>query len=306
MASYDELSALLKNQNWQSMDANTLAGLLSSQNPDAYSGKTEDEIRQQAVNKYSSIYNTKKLAAQQAYETTEKSITDQLSALGQTYAKQAESTQSAVNKAISSVSNSALSRGLGRSSYTTASMGDVQKQGVKALSELLQSEAQQRSALSGNLALAKQQLAQQLAAYDTNMETDVQAEMDTIRENDYVKQLEALNMQNQLVQWLAEYAAAHKKSSSGYYPQETKNPTTNDGNTNGAKDNKTVSPMYRPVSELQKIIAGRAATGSTDAHTVASFLNLPPLPSTTGKYVAPTYSNIKNKNNKITQFLFKD
>ena len=303
MASYDELSALLKNQNWQSMDANTLAGLLSSQNPDAYAGKTEDEIRQQAVNKYSSIYNTKKLAAQQAYETTEKSITDQLSALGQTYAKQAESTQSAVNKAISSVGNAALSRGLGRSSYTAASMGDVQKQGVKALSELLQSEAQQRSALSGNLALAKQQLAQQLAAYDTNMETDVQAEMDTIRENDYVKQLEALNMQNQLVQWLAEYAAAHKKSSGGYYPPDTKNPPANDGNTDDKKDNKTVSLLDLLKTGVQKI---SSVAGSANANNVASFLNLPSLPSANGKYVAPTYSNIKNKNNKFTQFMFND
>lgn len=238
MATYDSISNLLKNTNFNSMTADKLATLLNTSSADTYdyTPRTDEELRTVAENKYNSLYNQKTLAAQQSYDTTANSIQNQLNALATSYNKNVRDTTANIKSALSSQSNSALKRGMGRSSYNLATMGGIQSSGVQTLADLLQSKSDSENELNSNLTLAAQQLAETLAGYQVDKESDILSYMDELRDTDYERQQtalankqSALDTQNELIQWLANYAASNKSSSgsSGSYVPKTDN---NNGN----------------------------------------------------------------------------
>lgn len=188
---------------YTNMSANDLSELLSRP---VSAARTDDELRASAENQFASLYNQKRLSAQQQYDATANSIDSQLAALADAYTAQKEQTYRDITSALGAADRAALSRGMGRSSYNLANQANIQNSGNRYLQEIYNAETNQRNALNSEKSLAAQQLAQQLASYGVDKESDILAWMDTQRENDYTKQLQELQYRNEIEKYLAEYA----------------------------------------------------------------------------------------------------
>lgn len=212
-----------------------------------YTPLSDNQIRQQAENKYNPIFNQSKLSAQQAYETASLALQQQLEALAPTYDKQRETTAQAFSQARSNADRQALTRGMQRSSYNAATLGNIDIAGAKAQDEIGAAQVRDENAINQKKALNATQLAQYIRQLETDYETNIAAYSDAIRDRDYDRaaaarseanalELELARLSQSNYQWAAEFAenqrqfnqslAASKRSGSSAastVPQATQN-----------------------------------------------------------------------------------
>ena len=162
-------------------DANKLPEVLNTME---YTARTDDQLRAEAEQRVGSLYNQKNLAINQQYARTTGSLKSQLDSLADTYAGQKEQAAENTKQAISKQDRSGLSRGMGRSSYLQATLGNMQTQGNKLLNQIDTAQTNQTNAINSQLQLADQQLGEILAAYQVDKETDILARMDELRSTD--------------------------------------------------------------------------------------------------------------------------
>jgi hypothetical protein len=165
--------------------ATTLEELQRQLNMNSYTPKTDEQIAQEAQNKYKSQYDAQRLAAQQQAEATDLGLQQQLSQLGTSYDRQMEEAQKATRQAMSQFDRYSLGRGMQRSSYNAASLANLNAQGNKTLNDIQQQRTDQEGNIAAQRALAQQQLAAQLANLDTGYASDVQAAIDALRDQEY-------------------------------------------------------------------------------------------------------------------------
>lgn len=165
--------------------ATTLEELQRQLNMNSYTPKTDEQIAQEAQNKYKSQYDAQRLAAQQQAEATDLGLQQQLNQLGTSYDRQMEEAQKATRQAMSRFDRYSLGRGMQRSSYNAASLANLNAQGNKTLNDIQQQRTDQEGNIAAQRALAQQQLAAQLANLDTGYASDVQAAIDALRDQEY-------------------------------------------------------------------------------------------------------------------------
>ena len=188
-------------------DANKLPEVLNTME---YTARTDDQLRAEAEQRVGSLYNQKNLAINQQYARTTGSLKSQLDSLADTYAGQKEQAAENTKQAISKQDRSGLSRGMGRSSYLQATLGNMQTQGNKLLNQIDTAQTNQTNAINSQLQLADQQLGEILAAYQVDKETDILARMDELRSTDKTDSRAAAEYNNNLILALAERIAAQK------------------------------------------------------------------------------------------------
>lgn len=188
-------------------DANKLPEVLNTME---YTARTDDQLRAEAEQRVGSLYNQKNLAINQQYARTTGSLKSQLDSLAETYAGQKEQAAENTKQAISKQDRSGLSRGMGRSSYLQATLGNMQTQGNKLLNQIDTAQTNQTNAINSQLQLADQQLGEILAAYQVDKETDILARMDELRSTDKTDSRAAAEYNNNLILALAERIAAQK------------------------------------------------------------------------------------------------
>ncbi len=183
--SYDQLKALLEKP--------------------SYAKRTDAELQQAASDYYDPIYNTQTLSAQQQADTTNAAYDQQLSALGADYEKQRKSAAEQTAAAKYGADRSALTRGMGRSSYNNANLSLLDKAGNETLAGINSAEGTARQGIESSKALTTQQLAQTLAGLQTNKAKEMASYQNQLRDSDYEKELSALQYRNELEQMLANY-----------------------------------------------------------------------------------------------------
>ena len=170
-----------------------------------YTPKTDDQMRTEAQNKYTSAYNQKKLAAQQQYDTTDLALSNQLASLGQSYDKLREQTEKSVRSSVSNLDRYSLQRGMQRSSYNAASIANIYAEGNKSIADIGMQEANARNDLEGQRAQLAGQLADKLAQYDIDYASDVDAYFNELQDQNLQRSQAADQYQNQLLMALYEY-----------------------------------------------------------------------------------------------------
>ena len=169
----------------------------------AYDARDEETLRQLAQSMYAPQYNAEAEAARQTQAQTDLSLRNQLAALLTNVGAQRDELSRNVLSALSQQQLSALQRGMQRSSYNQAAQSGIQSQGVKLQDQISQGLLQQQSGIEAQRQQYAQQLAETLGRLNADKAANENNLMQQMRDQDYERGMTALDMRNQLYQWLA-------------------------------------------------------------------------------------------------------
>lgn len=176
-----------------------------NQNSNTYTPLTEEQMKQQAENRYASVYGQKRLTAQQQYDSNDLALQQQLEGLQGTYDKQREQSLKNYNQAYSQADRHALSRGMQRSSYNNSTLANISLEGQKAQQAINDTQAQQEGNIGEQRRQLSQQLEAQLAEYDAAQQQDILAYVDELEAREYERTLANDNAKKQLAMAIYEY-----------------------------------------------------------------------------------------------------
>ncbi|MDR0928231.1 MAG: perilipin family protein [Oscillospiraceae bacterium] len=196
--------------------AQTLDQLAARLKAPAYTPPTEEELLRQARAQYEASYAQERLGAQQAYEDTDLAYQQQQARLADNYAREARQAKAQTAITLSETERQALSRGMQRSSYNAATLGNLRLSGDQALGDIARAQTQADSDIAERRALEAKQLAEQLRTAQYAYEQNVQAYSSTLRQQAYDRAQEAQRYQNELQMALYEYNAAQQQAQQKY------------------------------------------------------------------------------------------
>lgn len=189
-----------------------LAGQLSGS---TYTPRTEDELKTAAQNRYASVYNQKRNTAQQNYQTKNLAYERQLADLQNKLIDSRATVQKNTADSLASANRYLVNRGMQRSSYGAANAARIASAGQANLANLLRDYNVNADTIQQNRTLLAQQLADTLAAYDTDMQNDILAYIDEQKQLDYDRGLAAEKYADQLAFELYNLQQAQNQSSGG-------------------------------------------------------------------------------------------
>lgn len=240
----------------------TLDQLTESLYKDTYTPRTEDQLRQEAENRYQTQYNQQKLTAQQNFAAKDLAYEQQLKQLQDSLSDSQQALRADTANSIASANRYMITRGMQRSSYGAANQANLFLKGQQNLLNLQKQYDTNAAGIGSNRALLAQQLADTLAQYDIDYLNDVQAYMDEQKQLDYDRQVAAQQYANQLNMQLFELNQQYGKSSGGggsrrsYSSGGGQTPTTADNPNN---PNSLFDDLAGPSANAQKIFATAVA-----------------------------------------------
>ena len=176
--------------------ANYIAQLQANSKP--YTALTEKQIEEQANRRYQALYDQNRLSAQQQYDATKLARDQALATQLDQYALQQEQSRQNYQRAQADAVRSALGRGMQRSSYIGATVGNIGVKGNEAQQAILKNQEGTVRNYAEQNALAAQQLAAQLAQYDKSQLADQLAYQDELAAREYDRGLAAADRINQI------------------------------------------------------------------------------------------------------------
>jgi hypothetical protein len=261
--------------------AKTLDELLAELQQPTFEARTDEQLQQAASNKFGSYYDQLALGKKQSYEQTKTNLQNQLAALLPTYQKQAEQAQKATAQTRSVADRTALSRGLNRSSYNTATLANIDLEGNKTQNDINTALTQAQGAIQSQDTLAANQLAQMLEEYNRGRATDMGAYIEEQRQSDYDKGAQSSQYRNSLLLELAKLDEEQRQFN-------TLHPATSAAS---ASNTKIIQPPPAPgaASTDDRFLASLLGFGGTNAGVAAMRTLLknpkykPAAQNTTGK-----------------------
>lgn len=176
----------------------TLEQLIAQMQQQKYTPLTQEQMQTQATNRYKSAYDQKRQSANQAYQTSDLALAQQLAGLQASYDKQREDTEKGFKQTHAQADRQALGRGMQRSSYNSATLANIDLKGQEAQQDINKAQAAQERNINQQRTLAAQQLAAQLASYDAQQKSDELAYMDELEAREYDRSFNNQQAQNQL------------------------------------------------------------------------------------------------------------
>lgn len=164
----------------------------------AYTALTEEEIAKKAQNRYQAIYDQNRLSAQQTYDAEKLARDQALATQLDQYALQREQSAENYRRAQADAVRSALGRGMQRSSYIGATVGNIGIKGNEAQQAILKNQEGTVKNYAAQQQLAATQLANQLAQYDKAQLADQLAYQDELEAREYDRTQSAADRQAQI------------------------------------------------------------------------------------------------------------
>lgn len=150
-----------------------------------YTPLTEAEIEAKAKNRYQALYDQNRLSAQQTYDAEKLAREQALANQLDQYQLQREQSAENYRRAQADAVRSALSRGMQRSSYIGATVGNIGIKGNEAQQAILKNQEGTVRNAAAQEQLAASQLAAQLAQYDKGQLADQLAYQDELEAREY-------------------------------------------------------------------------------------------------------------------------
>jgi len=176
--------------------ANYIAQLQANSKP--YTPLTEQQMQEQAKRKFQTLYDQNRLTAQQQYDTAKLARDQALATQLDQYALQQEQSRKNYQQAQADAVRNALGRGMQRSSYIGATVGNIGIKGNEAQQAILKNQEGTVRNYAEQNALAAQQLAAQLAQYDKGQLADQLAYQDELEQREYDRGMTAADRINQI------------------------------------------------------------------------------------------------------------
>lgn len=230
----------------------------------AYTPLTEQQIADKAKNRYQAIYDQNRLSAQQTYDADKLAREQALATQMEQYALQMDQSRRNYQQAQADAVRSALGRGMQRSSYIGATVGNIGVKGNEAQQAILKNQQGTVKNYAAQQQLAATQLANQLAQYDKAQLADQLAYQDELEDREYQRGQTAADRTAQLAGDI--YNAqlyAMENNLFGY----SRNPTSGGGSSGGSSSN---GSSYKPTTTTNP---DKNKTGSTGSAGLDSFMN---------------------------------
>lgn len=186
--------------------AETLEKLISQlETYQPYKALTEDEIRQQASQRYQGVYDQKRLNAQQAYENEDAALARELSGLQKSYDAQRASSAAQTRSTYSQADRHALSRGMQRSSYNEATLAGIDLAGDQAQRAINRMQTEHEAQIGEKRTDLSRQLSQTLSQLNASQKSDELAYADELSAREYERSVNSQNTYRDLAMQLYEY-----------------------------------------------------------------------------------------------------
>ena len=179
-----EHSASQSTSNSQSTTKNVLDGELLNQILGGLMGNmTDDELTQFAENLLRPQLNAALEESQQNYETTKLAKEQEIENLARSLTRSIDEQNGAYRKSAANVETAALSRGMGRSSYTLQTLANQGDALAKAVRELTDENARQSGQIQDQITQAAQQNSQTQGRLTTDFASQLASKVQELKEN---------------------------------------------------------------------------------------------------------------------------
>lgn len=186
--------------------AYTLDDLIDQLKKNTYVPRTDEEIAETAARRYQTFYDQQRLGANQAADISKLAMDRQLDTLDKAYDKQRDSSTQQYQQAYGQADRQSLSRGLQRSTYNSAMLGNIATAGNKAQQDITDNKQTAMSGVSDQKTLLAQQLAAQLLQYDASQAADTLTYIDELESKEADRVLKSNEMENSLASQIYFYA----------------------------------------------------------------------------------------------------
>ncbi len=186
--------------------ASTLENLIAQlQGGDSYTPLTQEEIQKQAAQRYQSVYDQKRLTAQQTYENEDAALARELSGLQKNYDQQRASASAQTKTAYSQADRHALSRGMQRSSYNESTLANIDLAGNAELREIDEAQTAHEMQIGEKRTLLGKQLSDTISQLNASQQSDEQAYADDLAAREYERSVASRQNASELAMKLYEY-----------------------------------------------------------------------------------------------------
>ena len=185
-----------------SLDA-LIAKLAQSQTE--YTPLTRSQMQEQANRRYQSLYDQKRLVTRQQYETDDAALVRQLAEIQESYDRQRAQSDQTYREAGAQAERQALSRGMQRSSYNSATLAGISRASGAARQELGRQQAGEERNVGEKRGLLASQLTQRLNQLNESQSADVLAYLDQLEAREYDRGAASRKNQNDLSMKIYEY-----------------------------------------------------------------------------------------------------
>lgn len=178
-----------------------------------YTGKSEEELREIAANRYNPIYNAETEAARQKQQATDLGLQQQIESLLAGGERQLNQQNAAYDQSRANIETGALARGMGRSSYTMNTLNKNDQARAAALDQIMRDLNMQQGQLEAQRTQSSQQLAETLGRLETDKQTQILNQLQDLLDSEYQKQQNATQQQNS--NWLTALEMAMGQQTTG-------------------------------------------------------------------------------------------
>lgn len=211
------------------------------ENNQPYTALTEAQIMEQANRRYQSVYDQKRLSAQQSYESDDAALVRELAGLQGSYDRERAQSRADTQSAYSQAERHSLSRGMQRSSYNSATLSGIRIAGNEALREIDRQQTEQESEIGEKRTLLSRQLSSLLSQYDADQQSDVLAYADELTAREHERTVASQATRNELAMKIYEYQHELEKEAAeqSRWEAEFKAKYATPQKTSGSKKSKT-------------------------------------------------------------------
>lgn len=205
------------------VNSELLAQILAGLKDAGYTQKTTDELMKIAEDYYLPQYNAEIEAAQQAQAVKDMSYTQQLENLQSAYGKNIDVQNAAYDKSRAALETGAMARGMGRSSYTMATLAGNDQARSAALAQIADDYLQNVRQVTDEQTLSAAQSAETIGRLKADKATNITNTLRELADTEYQRYMTGVNQQN--ANYLAAVQAAMGQMTTG---QTTGTSTTNE------------------------------------------------------------------------------
>ena len=247
------------------INSELLAQILAGLQDAGYTQKTTDELMKIAEDYYLPQYNAEIEAEKQAQAVKDMSYTQQLENLQSAYGKNIDVQNAAYDKSRAALETGALARGMGRSSYTMATLAGNDQARSAALAQLADDYLQNVRQVTDEQALSNAQSAETIGRLNADKATNITNKLRELADAEYQKYITGVNQQN--ANYLAAVQAAMGQMTTGQTTETSTQVTTSGGSRSSSSGKSTgsaskgISPYYKANVYTNKANTGGGATG---------------------------------------------
>lgn len=231
------------------LNSELLSQILGGLQDAGYTQKTTDELMKIAQDYYLPAYNAEVEAARQAQATKDLTYAQQLESLAGAYGKNVDAQNAAFDQSRASLETGAMARGMGRSSYTMATLNQNDQARSAALAQLADDYNRDVRQVSDQRTQAAAQSAETLARLESDKATNISNQLVQLADTEYQRYVAGLNQQN--ANYLAAVQAAMGQQTTGQQTstgtQSTQGTSSMTGQTNTTQTTDSTSTQVTNV-----------------------------------------------------------